>query len=300
MFVWAGGERDAQLTRSVEHGLRYFAREFALAVGNGATYVAPFSHELYLAQHGVEGVRLPSSRTAHAVLRSQLPIFRGLTPAVLAKLHQDDHFAAFREDLQRAYEHAPLDAGEAEVAAYLHDQEATLLQPRLAAAERSVDRGPLQKLGASLTGAWFSLAMGLAVDISAGTKGIATGLSALKTLGEKWRERDPEAGAGPVWTALVRHQRTISTELRGVELQSASAGLQDDSWSIPAQPSMSVTVSAGAAMADWLPGYGEQLPAPRQGYRHGDYRDCDCGSGRAFRWCCKGLRPQPPSTATRR
>ncbi len=291
MFAFAGGERDQQLARAVGHGLRYFSREYALAVGHGATYVAPFSHERYLAQQGVSQVAAPSMRVAHAILKSELPIFRGLTPAVLAKMHQDDSFAAFREDLHKVYQQAPVEQGEEQLAAYIADQEDAMLRPRIQAAERSVAAGPLEKLGAVVSGSAFSLAAGLTVDALAGTKGIATGASLLKTLGEKWLERHKsQDSSSPLWSALVRHSRGVQDELRSVQAVEAAAGTaSENAWGIPERPSMSVTVSRGALLADWMPGTPTALSSQHEGYSEGDYRPCDCGGPRKYRFCCKGI-----------
>jgi len=59
-------------------------------------------------------------------------------------------------------------------------------------------------------------------------------------------------------------------------------------WGIPATPSMSVTVTAGAILTDRVHGPGPD--ALSGGDRENPYAPCSCGSGLKFRYCCRGLQ----------
>lgn len=72
MFSFAGGEAGPQIARAVEHGLRYFSREYFLAGQYGATYTAAFDHELFLCREGISRLAGPSSNVSQAILQSDL------------------------------------------------------------------------------------------------------------------------------------------------------------------------------------------------------------------------------------
>lgn len=136
MFVFAGGDRETQLRRAQSHALRYLAREYLLATSCGADYTAPFRHEQHVCRHGVATALGPSERVVHALVSSQMPIFSGLDPSVVAKVHDDPNIAEFRRDLHLAYKDMPIDSDDRERARYLHDQELHQLGPAIARAER--------------------------------------------------------------------------------------------------------------------------------------------------------------------
>jgi hypothetical protein len=296
LFVFAGGERDKQLTEAARAGLRYFAREYALATANEATYVAPFPHEQFLTGHGLAQVVRPAGNVAHALLQSELPIFSGLTPSLLVKMHCDDNFSAFRHDLHTVYSGAPVGQGQQAMHEYVVDQEASLLTPRVVAAQRSIETGPLRHLGATIAEAKVGIAMGLLVDLTAGTRGAATVTGAAKTVVDHLVNvrRKKGEGARPLWTALVRHGRTVQHELRHVQAHAGENVGRSQFWGIPERASMSVTVSTGQLLWDWLPEKGGAIAEQAGGYYRDDYKLCDCGSGRKFRFCCKSIQISPP------
>lgn len=119
-------DQGEQISRAIEHGHRYFSREYSLAMLNGATYTAAFDHELFLCREGISQTAGPSSNVAQAILRSDLPIFGGLTPKIIKDIHDDDCFGDFRAELHRLYQDAPVNSSTAELNAYVHDQEQVL------------------------------------------------------------------------------------------------------------------------------------------------------------------------------
>lgn len=305
MFVFAGGDRPATLHRAQRDGLYHFAREYVLATGHGATYTAPFRHEVHLCRNGLSKFTAPSTRVVEAVLRSELPVLHGLTPDVIAKIHDDDGFGAFRRQLHTVYSNVPTEESEENIRRYLLDQEQALLTPELQKAERSADRGPIKNLGVTLTQNVFGFSTGLAAgaitrDPLAATMVGAAGAAAQARLTET-------IGAAPaqrVWSALVKHQRSVHHELRGVKVQeSTPTGSEPNEpfWGIAEVASMHVTVSAGELLIDHFPAAHEQSSVEQPGgYVEGPYRLCECGSGRKFKFCCKPLfrdqHARPPAS----
>lgn len=287
-FVFAGGDQLTQLRKAQADGIYHFAREFVLATNHGATYTAPFRHERYLCREGLNTFISPSQKVVEALLRSELPVLNGLTPGIIAKLHEDDGFASFREKLHVVYAHVPLDESDENIRRYIHEQESALLQPLLRDAEKSADRGPIGKLGVTLTNNAFALSAALATglifkDPGAATAAGVTGIAAQAKLSEK-------IGAPPaqrVWNTLMKHSRSARNEMRGVEV--TSTGAPDRLWGIPTAASMDVTIADGELLIDHF------LPAPRPaaqqstGFIEGPYRICACGSGLKFKFCCKTL-----------
>ena len=282
-----GPSRDDSIARAVEHGLRYFSREYSLAVLNGATYTAAFDHELFICREGISRIAGPSSNVAQAILQSDLPIFGGLTPRIIREIHDDDCFAEFRAELHHLYQNAPIDSSTAELDAFVRDQERVLLAPVLAKAEKSASQGLLARIGASLKGSKFSIASGLATDLTLQTGGMATGLNALRTAADSAiGSSSAPGGTQRIWTSLVRHRRSIATEMTRSE-QLGDNALRG--WSIPTEPSMNVFVSSGVLLHP----YGTDL-SQKTNVDEGPYRPCECGSGRKFKFCCSGLQKYKP------
>jgi hypothetical protein len=225
MFIFApGSDPDEQIAVALRRGLTHFAREFLLAEEYGATYAAAFDHELFLCRNGARTFVRPSTRVSEALLHSKLPIFDGLTPALIAKIHDDDTFATFRQELHVLLQNAPAGGTEAELAAYVEDQERTVLQPSLDAAAKSADRGLLGKIGSGLQRGSFGIAAGLAVDVAAGTGGLATGLNVARGVIEGFLDRQ-QPGAQRIWTSLIRHHTQVGEEIRGVKPSLGTTGM---------------------------------------------------------------------------
>lgn len=287
-----GPDRENGIARAIEHGLRYFAREYSLAILNGATYTAAFDHELFLCREGVSRISGPSSNVAQAILQSKLPIFGGLTPSIIRDIHTDDCFAEFRAELHRLYQNAPVDSSTAELDAFVHDQERVLLAPVLAKAEKSASQGLFARMGASLKASKFSMASGLAADLTLQTGGLATGLNALRTAADGVADhRSASSGTQQIWTSLVRHHRTVETELTRSQRVSNSGSR---GWSIPTESSMSILVSPGTMLHPF-----PSSPTQMTNTDESVYRYCECGSGRKFKFCCNGLQNYKPTFARR-
>ncbi|TDD58018.1 SEC-C domain-containing protein [Kribbella antibiotica] len=295
MFVFAGGDQVRQLRKAQADGLYHFAREYLLAATNGATYTAPFRHERYLCRHGIGQTLLPSERVASALLSSKLPIFSGLTPAVVSKIHADDSFAVFRRQLHETYQNLPVEESDQQIQAYVRDQEKALLTPTLQAAERSADRGILRRLGLAVTDNFFGLATAVAAGVMLKDPATVTAVAAGGILAQALvRGRTETSSAAPIWTELVKHQRSAQDEMIGVRVENAEIAAAPK-WGIPAMPSMEVTVSAGQMLIDHLPRQQVPVAEPAPGdFQDDNYRLCSCGSGRKFKFCCQPLERFPP------
>lgn len=290
LFVTAPGDQDASVRRCLEHGMRHFAREYLLACAVGATYTAPFRHEQYLCEHGLDAFITSGDRVAKALMTTCLPILSNLTPSVVAKIRSEDSYEEFRAQMHTVYAGFPVGASDDEASKYLLDQERALLSPPLKEAERQLSRGILGRLGAALTEGWFNIATGLAADSALGTPLLATGVGVAKTVVDATVQSRPQ-GTARIWSALVKHSRRVEQELNGVQ---ENNGVRLESrahapyWGIPATPSMSVVVTAGMTLHEYLPPAASD--SSRNGYREGAYAPCSCGSGLGFRYCCRNLR----------
>ncbi|OII06954.1 hypothetical protein BIU96_05110 [Curtobacterium sp. MCBA15_008] len=283
MFVFAGDpDPGQQLAQALSRGLTYFAREYVLAEEYGATYTAAFDHELYICRNGTFATR-PQRQVTEAILQSRLPIFHALNPRLITDIHQDDAFASFRSELHGLYENAPAGATQADLAAYVADQEQVRLQPTLDAAKRSAERGLLDKIGVGLSRGAFGIVSGIVTDLASGTNGIGTLAGAVGAAATGFVGRPSRGSSQPVWSSLVRHHKSVSDEFRGVQV---AQGGSSEGWNIPTTPSTTVTVTSGALISDFLPKSGTAQLSPN-GYQDGVYAPCWCGSGRKYKFCCE-------------
>ncbi|MCS6566552.1 SEC-C domain-containing protein [Curtobacterium flaccumfaciens pv. flaccumfaciens] len=283
MFVFAPGTAaEPQVSSALKRGLTYFAREYTVAKEFGATYAAAFEHELYICRNGSLAMR-PQSQVTEALLQSQLPIFQALTPSLIASIHDDDSFASFRVELHNLYESAPRRGSQKDLADFVADQEQVKLQPALNAAQRSAERGLLGRVGVSLRRGAFGIASGLVTDALASTGGLATVANATSSAIAGFFDKPARDAGQPVWTSLIRHRRTVTEELREVD---ARPGVHTTGWEIATEDPMSVTVTPGSLIVDFVPGAPVAYESPN-GYQEGVYRTCWCGSGRKYKFCCE-------------
>jgi hypothetical protein len=221
LFVLAGGERQQQVRKAFGDAIQFFAGEIVLSGALGANYLAPFSFETYLVQEGLDRDVFgdPSARVARGVLDSQLPVFEGLFPGVVAAIHDDDAFGAFRRDLHQAYAGLPLGDSE-EAARYLTSVEEAVLRPLIVEAERQVSRGRLRNMArvgqdsvrfaATLAGSTAAAAAGLRPEVGA--------LTAVGTWGviQRLRGGRQAPASQPVWTVLTGHRHSAGSEVAGL------------------------------------------------------------------------------------
>ncbi|TCB96433.1 SEC-C domain-containing protein [Micromonospora zingiberis] len=290
LFIFAGGEREKQLLEAIGRAARYFAREFVTAAHTGATYCAPFSFEQYLCGQAGAALRRAEARVSELLISSNVPIFHGLTPDVVADIHDDDTFGEFRRQLYGIYGELP---GESEDARnlYLQDRENAVLQPILAAARNEANRGLLSRIGVTYGGHAFGLAAGVATEIAFPTGGVAGVSTAALIEIVKDKILPKGGGAAPtVWTTLTKHHRKAGQELRATPQEAQGINDQGGSefWGIPAQPSMDIVVTQGSIFTDFVP------PARRSDltsseYQDGVYRFCECGSGLKYKFCCRNI-----------
>jgi hypothetical protein len=264
-FVMAGGEWEVQTRKAFTDALHFFANEYLLSLRTGSSYAAPFAWESHVAFKGLKVGRGPYLPTQSVLVASRLPVFSGLTPDLIAQIHDDDAFASFRAELAEIWGHCPTKAKPAQVQRYLATQEADRLRPILDAAERSADVGLLRRVGIAIADLRFTVTTGVAaagLGHAAGT-GWGAALAGTAAVGaavaDKLMEK-PKATA-PIWKALVGHGRSVQQEMleewvRTTRHVESSA----HPWGIPEKPSMAVAVSAGSLLVDWRPTPGAPQP----------------------------------------
>jgi hypothetical protein len=149
-FLFAGGEKEEQLRQAINGSLRYFAREWLLAQAYGAEYTAPWPYEQYICEIGFDNLFRDTEhhRIVNALLHTELPIFHGLSPKVVADARDDSTFSDFRANLFEVYRGIPsLTPGDA-FTRNLAQTEETMLRPVLERAEREAKQGLLRVIQA--------------------------------------------------------------------------------------------------------------------------------------------------------
>lgn len=288
-FVFAGGDKEEQLRHAIDSSLRYFAREWLLAQGVGADYAAPWRYEQYVCEHGLDQLIESGSqqKVINAILHTELPLFQGLTPKVVASVRDDHAFAEFREKLFEVYQEIPGLGPDAKFTRELAQVEEALLRPTLQRAEAEARRGFLRRAGVTLTEMTVSVGARVLYDQASGQLGWNTvGRETIGALADRVRFKGARSPL-TAWTKLYKHERSLPEEIRRTRIQPATHP-DDSAWVIDEQPSMNVRVSPGLLLFD------EIVPEPRPTpdgahYSEGPYRPCECGSGLKWKFCCKDV-----------
>lgn len=207
LFVFAGGNRNSQLQSAIDGSLRYFAREWLLAQACGAEYSAPWKYEQYVCEQGL-GRMLEASdhqRVVNALLHTELPVFQGLTPKVVASVRDDDTFTDFRGKLFEVYRELPGFGPGPEFARHLAQTEEALLRPTLQHAEREAKRGFLARIGVTLAEASISVGARVLYDAQTGQLGWTTaGREVVGVLADRVRFSGAKSPM-TAWTKLYKH-----------------------------------------------------------------------------------------------
>lgn len=178
------------------------------------------------------------------------------------------------------------------------------MQPALDAAKQSAGQGLLgRRIGVGLRKGTFGIASGLVTDVITGSGGLATAANATSATIAGFLDKPTRGSGQPIWTSLIRHHKTVDDQLRDIAPQ---PGMATTGWGISTEASLSVTVTPGSLITDFLPQSSTTYESPN-GYQAGNYGPCWCGSGRKYKFCCEGvdrrwreLRSRPAvSTPTR-
>lgn len=301
MFGFAGGDREEQIRQYINSSVYYFASEYLLAKTHGFNYTAPFEYEAFICEEGIEASlrKLPGAEVLHAIFNSELPLYSGLTPEIIATIRDDDNYAGFRAELYQIYRDIPENLSQGKLSKYVAEQEGALLKPILKKAEQEVKTGTISKLGIGLTPSGFkifgSVLTGsiLSTGDSATSLGLAAGAAAINELfnvvGDSIKKDKGGRGTAQIWSRLYKHNKNYQTEVSGVQLQEGqNIEAVKELWGVPEKPNSNFYITEGALIWDSIP---TNLP---EGYS-GDwpvedvYDPCPCLSGEKFKFCCKGL-----------
>lgn len=288
LFTFAGGDKAAQLRTAIDYSLLYFSREWLLAQSVGVEYTATWPYEQHVCEAGLDSLLLdsPHQRVVNALLHSSLPLFRGLTPAVVADVRNEDPFLDFRANLFEVYQQIPTLGPGQQFSRDLGQLEETLLRPALAQAKREAERGLLSRFGGALAEMAMSVGARVLYDAHTGQLGWATaGREVVGVLADRVARRGGTKSS-TAWTKLYRHHRSVVDELTMTRPMDGNAPDRAP-WHIDDEPSMSVTVSPGTVLMVQQPV--PPVDLPHGAYREGEYRQCECGSGLKWKFCCKDL-----------
>lgn len=296
MFAFAGGDREQQLRKMIGRSFRYFSQEWLLAQRHGVEYTAPWPYEQFICEEGLGHLIGGGQhhRVVTGLLHTQLPLFRGLTPKVLAEIRDDDSFAEFRASLLQVYKEIPRIDASRHFTRDLAQTEETLLRPVIERTRREADRGWLRRIGVALAETTMSVGARISYDVATGDLGWqSAGREIVGTLADRVRAKGAP-NPNTAWIKLHRHKRTIRDELPASAPQPATPQ-SISPWHIDSTPSMTLRVSPGVLLLDDLP---LRTPTPQtEATESPDTKTCDCGSGLATASCCRGL-PEPPPKPT--
>lgn len=257
LFVFAGGDREGQVLRAIEQAVDYFAGEYVLTNVCAGTYAAPYSFEQWLCREGLDAEvrRSPGGRVLHAVIRSQLPVFGGLTPEVLASVRDDEAFGSFRSELYTTYSSLPEGAMQEEFDRAMCEAEEAVLAPRISEARRSVREGPLSRVLRVLK---YPLQMAFSFGVAAAgpehlvAQGVAQS-AVIKASALLDRATRRPTGSQAIWARLSGHDQDARRHVDGATEEAGQLSSTQAYWGIPDEPSMQVHVSEGLAIYDSVP-----------------------------------------------
>lgn len=288
LFVFSGGDRERQVLRAIEQAVHYFAGEYVLTNVCAGTYAAPYSFEQWLCRDGLDAEvrRSPGGRVLHAVIRSQLPVFGGLTPGLLASVRNDEAFGGFRSELYTTYSSLPESATQEEFDQAMREAEEAVLAPKISEARRSVREGPLSRVLRVLK---YPLQIAFSFGVAAAgsehfvTQGVAqSAITKASALIDRATGRP--TGSQAIWARLDRHGQDASHHVDGVIEEAGQLRSMQPYWGIPDEPSMQVHISEGLAIFDSIPRF--HIPE-NPGSHDRPYEPCACGSGLKWKFCCK-------------
>ena len=299
MLMCAGGDQEEQIRKAIHRSAQYFVAEHGLAAEYGFCYTAPFRFESFLCEKGLDSMfeQLPGAHILHAVFNSQLGLYKGLTPELIASLREDDNFGLFRSNLFQTYKNIPVRSTQQELNQYLLEAEAAMIKPCLDKIEREVSSGLLSRIGVELkqTGVRMTAGVLMGLSLTAGDNykttitsaatGAATGF--LASLVKSRKE-----GAPVIWKHLHSHGRQVADELphsRSVH-SNQETGSDTDFWGIPEKPSKQIFITGGTIIMDSVVSGEMSQPSDQlTGSSENPYALCPCLSGRKYKFCCKGL-----------
>jgi hypothetical protein len=177
----------------------------------------------------------------------------------------------------------------------------------IADVERNVSKGALRErlrmagsggMTATATVGLTAAAKAMRLPDAVGAAGAGALIGALRSR----RGTSPPSPSGPVWMRLTKHHKSVGDEVSDLRyappsdpveaLAKSVTGKAPEPtwWNIPAEPSMSVSISEGQILLDYMPTNASDADPQRNA-------PCPCGSGIKWKFCCMDVNFRLPPMA---
>jgi hypothetical protein len=293
MFLFIKGIANDQISKHIKQSADYFSTDYLLSSMFGYYYTSVFKYESYLCEKGVNDIllNLPGTKIVNAVLNSDLSIYRGLTPEIIADIRDDDNFAQFRMHVSDVYRNIPQTTDSDALKKIIAELEETYLAPVLAKIQDDVSKGALSKIGIQLLESGIRIAGGVLIggfldpSISAMKYGIAS--LATELLSVFTNQKTTNNGNVVIWERLFNHQQSTINQFQNYSPVDAK-GAANNSWDINIENPLSISITSGTILMDINQNLAKNKSAEKFPPEN-IYDLCPCKSGRKFKFCCKGL-----------
>jgi hypothetical protein len=293
IFIFTSEPKEKQIIKYIEDTLYYFINEYMLSSVNGFYYTAPYDYENYIMlENFVEQPinSLPGTNIINALLHSQLFIHSGLTPEKLCQIRDDDNFNKLRESIYEIYNNVPNTLKSEELLKYLNELETIKIKPLLDEISKSSTSGILSKIGIGITkstmriGAAVLTGLHLSpttdIKLLSATAGIIELINTITNLNKN-------NTAKILWKKIFAPNETANNHFIHYRYTKQKNSINE--WAI--NKNMKPTefaLSSGSIIWERLKDFDlSKLP---QDFPVDDvYKQCNCGSGLKFKFCCKGL-----------
>jgi hypothetical protein len=247
LFVFAGGNRELQIQKSIGIGIEHFAKDIIIANATGSLYTAPFRWEQHIGKLTLDGFASSDyeAKIIEGIRNLHLPILSNLSPDMIVKIHQDSGYSLFRTSLIEALQNVHEEIGSSDFIIRVQQIENDILLPKVEAIFRDIKSSEFKRITGAIVEGTFTFLQtflvntptGLDTKINAGVSIVGGGLSFVRELIKSiWTKKDHR-----IWAQLLPEKPT--TSIYGSPLMLKQAG--SSSWEIDENPSMSIKVSKG-------------------------------------------------------
>lgn len=294
-FLLIGNNQNEQIETIIRDSIKYFVSEYVLSSNNGYYYTSSFPFESFLCENGLEKTLisgLPGSKVLKAILNSNFPLYSGLTPEIISEIKDDDNICSFRQELYEIYNNIPDNINQEDLTLYLKEIEELKIKPKLVEIRNQVDRGILSKIGISLFQSTLRIAgTVLAAKMLTPVTSIE-GLTIAAIIEEVFSKisnysKPKQQSSLIIWKKIYNHNQKYSDMFKNYKYIHSKTNNSTDYWVFP-ESGLEVNITEASIIFDYINGF-PPLGTPKVFPPIDYYSVCPCGSGKKFKFCCKGL-----------
>lgn len=293
LFMFTKGLTDDQISRHIRQSTDYFSSDYLLSSVSGYYYTSVFNYESYLCEKGVNDIllSLPGTKIINAILNSDLSIYRGLTPEIIADIRDDDNFAQFRMHVSDVYKNIPQTTDSDILKKIIAELEETYIAPVLAKIQDDVSKGALSKIGLQILESGIRIAGGVLTGglLDPSIPAMKYGIASLATelLSVFTNQKSSKNGNVVIWERLFNHRQNTINQFNNYSPVEAK-GAVNNSWDINIENPLSISLTSGTILMD-IDQNLIKIKSAEKFPPENIYDICPCKSGRQFKFCCKGL-----------